>query len=342
MEGRDCQAARLAGKQHRQPVAHLLRRAPGKGECQACLGGHAVCGDIDRDPVGERARLAGPRPRDDHQRPGSLCCRALVRVETRKQRRSALVFLQPNGWRDKPGSLALVAVCGSGHAIGGLGTGARRRIRGARISVPGFRGQRGEVEQRSTTGEFFRLEQADHAVFAVVAGLLGHLTAAEPADCLTQQAAADPANVGEVGVAQDGQFRSEGGHQAVHLDDDALTLRAGCANFADDLRKGDHVRVVRRAIRPPSGAAIGEFCHPVQHSNGERLLTLWAHLVMALALPREELDPALTVPIQVITATFGKEVEGPGEPLACTQPTQHRKVVKFSAERGRFPAKHRR
>src|SRR5215469_18968577 len=61
---------------------------------------------------------------------------------------------------------------------------------------------------------------------------------------------------------------------------------------------------------------------------------------MAHALRGEEPYSALAMAIKVVTAAFGKEVQRSGKPLACTQRTQHRKVVHRRAERSCLPADH--
>src|SRR5436190_1340208 len=81
VEGGDRQPGGLRGDQPLEPLAHLAGRPAGEREGEAGLRCHAAFGYLRGDAVGERARLARARTRDDHQGPGRLRGCPLIRVE---------------------------------------------------------------------------------------------------------------------------------------------------------------------------------------------------------------------------------------------------------------------
>ena len=81
VEGGHRQLRGARAEQPGQALAHLLRGPPGEGERQAGPGRHALLGHGGGEAVGQRARLAGTRPGDDHQRRGGGRGGPLLRVE---------------------------------------------------------------------------------------------------------------------------------------------------------------------------------------------------------------------------------------------------------------------
>ena len=82
MEGADPHAARAAGKQGAQALAHLCRGLVGEGDGQDLPGTNALVGDHVGDAHGQHAGLAGAGARQDQQRAmGALDGLALGGVE---------------------------------------------------------------------------------------------------------------------------------------------------------------------------------------------------------------------------------------------------------------------
>ena len=355
VEGGDRRPARLGRGQLLQPLAHLPGRPAGEGEGEAGLGWQAAFGYLRGDPVGERARLACARPRDDHQRPGCRRSRPLVRVEAVEQRSRVSTAFMPNAWRRRL-ACRLPGAPGAGRLLIAFrdGAGACRRppggpcggrsggVRGWSPGAARRRNRCWQVEERCGLAQLPGAHQPDDAVLPVVASLLGHLTPAQPGDRLAQKAAPGPAQVGHVGLAQDAQLRAEGGHKPVHLCDDLLALRAAALDLADDLRQGYQVDEPRRPGWPLALRAVGQLGYAVQHTNGERLAAARAGPGVCVSLAGLEPDPAFAVPVQVVTAALGMEVDGPGKSGAGAQRLRHGEVVQPGAECGRLPADHRR
>src|SRR5690606_34963913 len=140
VEGGHGEAAGGLTEQLLQPLAELGRGAPGEGDGQALLGGHAALGDQVRDPAGQRAGLAGAGAGDDQQRPGGQRRGgALLRVEAVEQALRA--GRADRGVREEQRVVLVVPVvrgvpvpftggrCTGGRLSGGRRTG-RRRVRG--------------------------------------------------------------------------------------------------------------------------------------------------------------------------------------------------------------------
>ena len=138
------------------------------------------------------------------------------------------------------------------------------------------------------------------------------------------------------------QLRSERGDKPVHLHGDLLALPPRAADLTDDLGQGNQVGRGRCSRWPVPFRAVREFRYPVHDANSQGFLTFRTDSRMAHSLGGQQPDSALAMPIGVVTAAFGKEVQRPGKPLACTQRAQHRKVVHRCAERSCLPAEHRR
>jgi hypothetical protein len=66
VEGR---SAHTLDPQRREPGAHRSRRLVGEGDREDLLGDERAGGDLVRDPVRDRRRLAGACPGEDADRP---------------------------------------------------------------------------------------------------------------------------------------------------------------------------------------------------------------------------------------------------------------------------------
>ena len=141
---------------------------------------------------------------------------------------------------------------------------------------------------------------------------------------------------------QDGKFRAARGHQPVNEAIDALALRPHREDLADNFRKLNQIIEAGRSRRPVAIGAIGQFCDPVQNADRQRFMTLGTDSVTLASLRWLEPDPALTVPVQVILAFFGIELDRARQPVSGAQRRGHREVVHVGRESGRFPAQHRR
>ncbi len=90
-------------------------------------------------------------------------------------------------------------------------------------------------------------EQADDAVFPIIAGLRVDLPAAHAADALGETLAAGAGDVLQIGLAQDEQLRPEAVEQLLHLLLDPAGSRTDAERFADHLGERDQAVVPARA-----------------------------------------------------------------------------------------------
>ena len=342
---------RAAAEQRRQPLAHLLGGPAGEGQGQAGLGGHALLRHGRREAVGQRARLAGARSRDDHQRRGGGRGGPLLRIEP-VQQRAARGCSRGTPIRNAPGGFAtlarliLRATRGGGALVGRCRCGRLVAWLVARLAGRGNgvgQGAGRDVEQRGRAPvEFPRPEQPDDPVLAVVAGLFMRRAGPQPRDGLGEQAAAvrlSPA-VGTVS-----RMASSGPSVATsraHLGVDLLALGPGAQQFGHHVRQGDQVDGVGRGVRPVTLHPVGQFRYPVEYADRQRLPALRAYPLAGGRLSGLKPDPALTVPVQVVTAALGEEIDralqaGPGP-----QGLLDRKIIQFNVKCCGLTAKHRR
>ena len=362
-------------EQRGQALAHLLRGPAGEGEGQAGPGGDALLGHAGREAVGQRARLAGARPGDDHEwRPGRRGG-PLLRVEPVQQGAARGVFRRTrpaNGpiGRSVPRRLILRGRRGRGAVMGCSIPGplilrGRRgrggpRSRAGRLgpalpgqaclpSRPPGRGDGtrqgsggGQVEQRGRAPvKFTRPEEPDHPVLAVVAGLLVRGAGPQPGDGLAEQAAAGPVQLAGRGVEQDGQFRAQRRDQPAHLGVDLLALGPGPEELAHHVRQRDQVHGTRGPVRPVARWPVGELGHPVQHPDRQRLAAAGAYSPAGGRLPGLQPDAALTVAVQVVTAALREEIDGAVQASPGAQGALDRKEIQFNVKRCRLTAEHR-
>ena len=317
----------IRGTEHGQPVLHLLGRPPGERDGQEAGRGQAALRDLVRDPVGERAGLAAARSRDDQQRPVGGGGGPLIRVQAIEKRA---------GRRSPVGRRSRGVLIRSRRAGRGAGKPAPFGI----IGLLG--GGRAVHREQGHAVQLVRPEQADRAVLAVVTRVPDDLAAAQPGDALAEQRPAGPAQVVERDVAQDAQLGSERGHQLADRAGHLLALRAGAHDLAHDLGQLDQVSEPGRAGRPVPGGPVGQFGHPVQHADGERLAAPRAAGVDAPGLLGFQPDVALAVAVQVVLALFGEELDGARQAVTGLQRRHHREVVRLGVEDGGLAAEHRR
>ena len=342
---------RAPAEQRRQPLAHLLGGPSGEGQGQAGPGGHALLGHGRREAVGQRACLAGARSCDDHQRRGGGRGGPLLRIEP-VQQRATRGCSRGIPVRNAPGRFAalarliLRATRGGGTLVGRSRDGGLAAWLVARLAGRGDGAGQGafrrHVEQRGRAPvEFPRPEQPDNPVLAVVAGLFIRRAGPQPRDGLGEQAAAGPAQLAGRDGEQDGQFRAQRGDQPAHLGVDLLALGSGAQQFGHHVRQGDQVDGAGRGVRPVALRPVGQFRHPVEYADRQRLPALRAYPLVGGRLSGLQPDPALTVPVQVVTAALGEEIDralqaGPGP-----QGPLDRKIIQFNVKCCCLTAKHR-
>ena len=117
-------------------------------------------------------------------------------------------------------------------------------------------------------------------------------------------------------LLEDREFRPEGGDKPVNHGVNALALRPDGENLANDFRERNEIIEARGPIGPVAIRAVSKLSDPVQNADGERFMTVGAGAVAVASLLRLKPDPALTVPVQVILALFGIELDRPAEPVS--------------------------
>jgi hypothetical protein len=157
-----------------------------------------------------------------------------------------------------------------------------------------------------------RPEHANHPVLAVIAGFRNHLTAAHPANALRQPLAARGGNLGQRRSAQDGQLRPDAREQLRILRRHLFGARAYAVHLGQDLRQGDEAVKRRDPARPLPHRPVGQRLHPVQHADGD-LAAYRADAAVGQRDRRFPRDAALAVPVQVILALFGEELDRAAE-----------------------------
>ena len=186
-----------------------------------------------------------------------------------------------------------------------------------------------DVKECTGGVQFPTAEQADRAVLAVVAGVLDHLAAAQPGHGFAEQTAAGPAHLGDGRLAQDREFRAQRGDEPAYFGADFLTLGAGSEDLTHNLRQRDQVGGAGRSLRPAAHGPVGEFGDPVQHADGERFAALRTDPAVLHGLAWLEANPALAVPVQVVTAALGEEIDRPGQTCPSPQGGLDREIVDF-------------
>jgi hypothetical protein len=246
-------------------------------------------------------------------------------------------------WSSSSPSSSVPVVAGAGTA--GLASARLGAGAGRGAGEPGPFGSlvfgAGQAEQGHLV-QLVRLEQADRAVLAVVPGVPDDLAAAQPGDALAEQRSAHPAHVVERDVAQDAQLGSQRGDQPPDLAGHLLALRPGGQDLAHDVGQLDQVGEPGGAGRPVPGRSVGDLGHPVQHADGERLAALRAQGIERPGLLGVDPHPALAVPVQVILALLGEELDGARQAVPGAQRRRDGEVVHLGVEDGGLAAQHRR
>ena len=138
-----------------------------------------------------------------------------------------------------------------------------------------------------------------------------HLSAPQPPQCLAEEFTAGAGDVVERRGGQDVQLRAEFGDERVQLRLDGLGLRAHATDLAEDLGELDEVPDLPRAVGRVPVRPVGQFLHPVQDADRERLAALGAEplgVAGARGLPVHAAGP---VPVGVVLALLGEELDRP-------------------------------
>src|SRR5262249_9234167 len=156
------------------------------------------------------------------------------------------------------------------------------------------------------------------AVFAVEPWGAPHVAGAQPGDGLGEQFAADAADVLDRGLAQHVQLRPESRDELVDALDDGFAPGPDVLDLAQDLGElyqmldHDGLRALRAlALRP-----VGQLVHPVLHADRDRLAAGRADALMRGGLLGGPAHAAHSVPVDVIFALFGEELDGAVQAVA--------------------------
>ena len=312
-----------------EPRPQFLGGLAREGDGEAGGGGHAAIEDEVGDAVGQHARLARPGAGDDHHRAvGRFGGQRLVGVERGQHPGPAAKAGTPIAPRTR-----LVPRFPQPSA-GPSGAAPRGPI-GASNSRP--------TPARRTNLAF--LEQADDAVFAVVAGLADDRARAQPRHRLGQQRM-DPGDVLDRRLAQHGKLGAERGERAVvgrirHCRE-AAELPMISARIS-----GRGTRLVHRA---GSGGrrgiflrAVGQHLDAVGHAHGDRPAARPDSGRRAPCVScGDKPHLAGAVAVEVVLALLGEELDGADIALAGFQRAADGEIVRRAGEARRLAAELRR
>ncbi len=325
MEGGHGHLLRVRADQGLQAFGHLLGGPAGEGDRQALAGGDIALQHQVRQPVGDGAGLAGARAGHDQQRPArDFGRRALVGIQTAQH-------AWPGIWEGGRSRFGFRQRRGDG-----CGHGFWLRLRGEQRVVE----QCGRIAG-AQPGELGRVENADGAVFTVVAGIAQHVAVPQPLDRLGHRGVAAPQLV-DRHVLEDRQLRAVGGGEVADLAEDLLALGPHTEDLAHDLRQRDQVVEVGRTVGADARGPVGERFDAVQHADGQGLAAAGAQSTVGAGVARFEAHLALAVSVEVVFAFLGEELHGAGETLAGLQRPFDREVVQVGVEDAGLPAQHRR
>ena len=319
-------------KQAREPLRHLGGGTAGERDGETVLRRGATLGDQMGDPIGEGAGLARAGAGDDQQR--AIDRRgggALVRVELRENIGRGAVGLGTDNTQLRLCRFDDLAI--ARRLIG------RHPLDRLRLRSSGDR----RIEQRCARRqplELVVLEQADHAVFAVIAGVADHLTGAQARDRLGEQRRAGAGDVLDRHGLQDRKLGAELGDRLIVVALDRLRFHAAGGDLGENLRQRHQVGDLagsrgRRRLRL---AAIGERLDPMLDADRQRLAADRAASAMLAGLLRGQPHLAFAVAVEVILAFVRKELDRAHIAMAGLQCVLDREVVEVAVEGRRLAA----
>ena len=281
--------------------------------------------------IGQRARLSRSGPGDDQQRSiDRLGRRALVVIELREERRCSLAADQPQPRPRRGGGLAVMR----------WGFGCHNRL--WRCGCRSLRDRR--IEQQSAggeAGELVLLEQADDAVFAVVARLADHLSGAQARDRLGEQRGARAGDVLDRHRLQDGQLGTELGDRLIVAARHRARCRAAGGELGENLRQRHQVayRAGGRRRQRLRLAAVGEHLDAMFDPDRQRLAADGATAAMGERFLGRQPHLAFAMAVEVVFALVGEELDRADIAAAGLQRVLDGEVVEVAVEGGRLPAK---
>ena len=331
MEGVKRDLSGAVGKQCRKALAHVGGGAAGKGDGEAALRGHVTLGNEVGDAMGQGAGLARAWTGDDQERPlDGGGGRALVVVELCKDAGGRIACRFPDQMQPRPRRLGGLAIVG-----------CRLGRRLALLRSLSLRDRR--FEQQCAGGqplELALLEQADDAVFAVVAGVTDHLSDAQARDRLGEERGARVRDVLDRHRLQDGELGAELGDRLIVAARHGARRRAAGGQLGEDFGQRHQVRHGargRRRHRLRLGA-VGEQFEAVLDADRQRLA---AHRATAAMRPRffgREPHLAFAMAVEVIFPFVGKELDRADIAVSGLQRVLDGEVIAFAVEGGGLPA----
>ena len=159
--------------------------------------------------------------------------------------------------------------------------------------------------------ELTGLEEADDAVLTVVPGRTAHVPAAQAPDRLAEELAADRAISSSGTRVRMSNSEPSSATRVATRPSIPLLLRADAADLPEHLGKLDEVGDVRPSWGTVAFGPVGEFLDTVQHTDGEGLGTLRAQSGRPAGSGGVPIDAACAVPVRVILALLGEELDRP-------------------------------
>ena len=213
---------------------------------------------------------------------------------------------------------------------------ARARRRRVRLAVT--RGRRLPLlrKERCSKGVLAQLgvlEQANRAVHAVVARLPDDLLPAQPRDRLGDERRRRRRDVFERERVEQRKLRPEPAEETLVVLRDPLALRADLVDLGEDLGQRD------QALHGAGGrgrggllAPVGQVLDAVHDPDRQRLAAHRTQSVVPAGLAGRQADVAVAMPVEVVLALLGEELQRASVPLPRLQRAAQREVVELGVE----------
>ena len=288
------------------------------------------------DAMRQRAGLAGAGAGEDEQRAlDDLSRAALVGVEQREDAGRQLDLSSPR--RRGP---VHPGMTGGRISAWGPALGLRPRPGRQPVASWGSPPRHRRLEQHPAEAlQLPILEQLDHAVLAVIAGIADHLAGAQARDRLGQHRGLGARDVLDRHLAEDRQLRPERADHAVVHPLDRLRSDAARGDLREHLRQRHQVR--HRAGgrgRRHDRAAIRQHLDAMLDADRDLLAAHRAAAAVRERFLRGEPHVALAVAVEVILAFLGEELDRAGIALAGLERAAQREVIHVAIERRRLAA----
>ena len=120
---------------------------------------------------------------------------------------------------------------------------------------------------------------------------------------------------------------------------DPFALRADAVDLGEDFGQGNQALHGARGLgRRGLLGAVREVFDAMHHTDRQRLAARRAQAVMRAGLCGGEADPAVAVPVQMVLALLGKELERAFVPHPGLQRPAEREVVQVGVEDAHLPS----